>query len=283
MRKSLSRGAARGAALLLVTAGLVPLAILAMGLGEGTRRAIRRSWCKGACWLLGVRLSRKGDGFRGCPTLFVANHVSYLDILALGAFLGGTFIAKAEVAGWPLLGFLSRLDRTFFVRRHWRQALIQRNTLAARMRRGESFVLFGEGTSTDGLAVRKIKTSLLGVADPFVLDRPIAVQAVALTYVRLADGTAITPETCGLYAWYGEATLLPHLWNVLQMRGVEVRVVLHEPALSWSVPNRKVLGRELHDAIARTLATSRGEIPALPPARARRLSGGPLPATDPQR
>ncbi len=262
MRPRRARAVARGAAFLLLTAFLVPFALLALlaDWPAGTRR-VRWLWSRGTAALLGVRVSVAGGGrpFADCPTLFVANHVSYVDILALGAALGGggTFVAKSEIAGWAVFGTLARLTGTFFVRRHWRQALIQRNALAARMRAGESFVLFAEGTSTDGLGVRRFKTSLLSVAEPWVLDCPVAVQAVTLAYVRLADGTPIGPGNCDLYAWHGDAAFLPHLLGVLRADGVEVRVALHEPVLSWSVQSRKALGRQLHGQVAEALARCR--------------------------
>jgi 1-acyl-sn-glycerol-3-phosphate acyltransferase len=143
--------------------------------------------------------------------------------------------------------------------------------LAARLRSGESFVLFAEGTSTDGLALQPFKTTLLSVAEPWVLDCPIAVQAVTLAYVRLADGTPIGPTNCHLYAWYGEGEFLPHLLRMLHLDGVQIHVVLHEPVLSWSVQSRKVLGRQLHDQVALGLVLNRGrpmvEEPKQDPAR----------------
>ena len=196
-----------------------------MALGPFATNGVRRLWCRGTARILGMRLDVSGLPFTDCPTLFVANHVSYLDILVLGAQLDATFIAKAEVASWPLFGLLARITRTFFVKRHWRQALIQRNALAARMRGGESFILFAEGTSGNGLAVRRLKTSLLSVAEPWVLDCPVAVQGVTLAYVRLADGSPVDRTNCDRYAWHGDARLVPHLWDVLQMDGVEVRTV----------------------------------------------------------
>ena len=252
------RAAARSAAFLGLSVLLVLLSPLFLPFGLKGKQVLRRAWSRGSCWLLNIKVSREGTAFRDCPTLVVANHVSYIDIIALGCLVDGTYIAKSDVAGWPLLGFLSRIAGTFFVRRHWRQALIQRNALAARMREGESFVLFAEGTSTNGLAVRKFKTSLLSVAEPWVIDRPIAVQGATLVYYRLRDGTPITPENCDLYAWHGDAPLVPHLWQVLQMDGIELRVVLHEPVLSWSVQSRKILGRNLRDLISLTLAAHRG-------------------------
>ncbi|MFO1073451.1 MAG: lysophospholipid acyltransferase family protein [Geminicoccaceae bacterium] len=262
MRPRPVRAALRLAAFLGLTAALLPFALLALLGSRAALLRVRAWWSQGVCALLGVRVTRQGRAFTACPTLFVVNHVSYLDVPVLGALLGGTFVAKAEVAGWPLIGQLARLCGTFFVRRHWRQALIQRNALAARLRRGESFVLFAEGTSGNGLGVRRFKTSLLSVAEPWVLDCPIAVQPVTLAFVRLADGTPVSARNCHLYAWYDDALLAPHLWQVLQMDGIEVQVILHEPVLSWSVQSRKILGRQLEQQIAASLAQARAAGPA---------------------
>ena len=271
MDKSLLRGAVRGVSFLALTALLLILYLPAMALGTRARLAVRWLWCRGTAWILGVRIIMAGRAFTDCPTLLVANHVSYLDILALGAFVDGTFIAKSEIAGWPLFGTLGRLTGTLFVRRHWRSALIQRNALAARMRQGESFILFGEGTSSDGLAVRPIKTSLLSVAEPWVLDCPIAVQPVTLVYALLADGTPIGRTNCDLYAWHSDAEFMPHLWGALQLGGIEVHVVAGDPVLSWSVKSRKLLGRELRGQLGTELAQSRLAAGAEPSAE--RLDG----------
>lgn len=251
------RGALRAALFLALTAVLLVVFVAALAGGRRATLVVRRWWCRATAYLLGVRITARGQPFTACPTLYVANHVSYLDILALGALTGGTFVAKAEIASWPLFGTLGRITRTFFIRRHWRSALIQRNDLAARLRTGESFVLFGEGTSSNGLSVLPIKTSLLSVAEPWVLDCPIAVQPITLAYLRLGDGTLVTAETCDLYAWYGLAEFLPHLWRALRARGVEIEVIIGSPVLSWSVRSRKILGRELRAQLSGELAEAR--------------------------
>ena len=243
-----------------LTAAMLALCAPTLPFGAGPMLRLRRLWCRGTCWLLGVRVTCEGRPFGACPTLLVANHVSYLDIAVLGSFVDATFVAKSEVAGWPLFGLLGRVTRTLFVERHWRQALVQRDALADRMRAGESFVLFGEGTSTNGLQVRRFKTSLLSVAEPWIVDRPVAVQPTALAYVRLADGTPFGPGNCDLYAWHSDAELVPHLWDVLRMGGVEVRLVLGEPVPSWSVRSRKLLGPEMRDAVERALRRSRAAL-----------------------
>src|SRR4051794_22631365 len=81
-------------------------------------------------------------------------------------------------------------------------------------------------------------------------------QPVTLAYTRLAEGSAVGPENCDLYAWHADATLLPHLWNVLQLGGVELLVTAGDPVLSWSVASRKTLGPALRDQLLRDLAQS---------------------------
>ena len=254
MTKRPLRGALRGFLFLALTGILLLVHLPAMVLGKRATLAVRRLWCRATARILGVRATVTGRPFGACPTLYVANHVSYLDVLVLGAVLDATFIAKAEIASWPLFGLLGRLTRTLFVRRHWRSALVQRNTLAGRMRLGESFILFGEGTSSNGLGVLPLKTSLLSVAEPWILDCPVAVQPVTLAFTRLADGTPIGCHNCDRYAWHSDAEFLPHLWGALQLDGLEIRVAVAEPVLSWSVKSRKVLGRELQARLSGDLA-----------------------------
>lgn len=258
MPLALFRAVWRAAVFVALTLVLLPFAVLLHPLGSAPRTIIRRLWCRGVCLILGLRTRRLGEPFHACPTLFVANHVSYLDICLIGGFIDATFIAKSEVAAWPLFGLLARLGQTMFIRRHWRQALIQRDMLAERMRWGESFVLFAEGTSTDGLDLAPLKTSLLSVAEPWILDRPIAVQPLTLTYLRLADGSLIDASNADRYAWWGDTEMLPHLLRLLCLPGAEIVVQLGAPVLSWEVSSRKALGRALHAEIRSTLQDARG-------------------------
>jgi 1-acyl-sn-glycerol-3-phosphate acyltransferase len=145
-----------------------------------------------------------------------------------------------------------------FIKRHWRQALIQRNAIAARMRDGdESFVLFAEGTSTNGLAVKPFKTSLLSVAS--LGAGPAGRRAGRDARLQPARRrTPVSLANCDLYAWYADMPFMPHLWEVLRQPGIEIEVEFQEPVLSWSVPSRKPLGKALRAAIAGRLVALRG-------------------------
>jgi 1-acyl-sn-glycerol-3-phosphate acyltransferase len=253
------RATVRAVLFLALTGVLVATYPVAIALGTRVRQAWRRVWCLGTSRIMGVRAVARGAGFAACPTVLVPNHVSYLDVLVLGSFTDATFIGKSEIDGWPLFGFLARVTGTMFVRRHWRQAKAQRDAIAARMREGESFVLFAEGTSSNGLTVKPFKTTLLSVAEPWVLDRPVAAQGVTLAYVSLADGRPFTAANCDHYAWYDEMPFAPHLWDLMRLRGVRVEVEFHEPVLSWAVASRKALGPALRAEVAGRLAALRGD------------------------
>lgn len=266
------RAIGRAVAFVGVTITLLPLFALAGCHSRAAAQPIRKLWSRFCLRLLGLEVTYRGRPVEACAALLVANHVSYLDIVLLAARTDATFIAKAEVAGWPLFGAIGRAAGTFFIRRRWRDVLVQRNTLAARLRRGESFILFAEGTSTNGLDVLPLKTSLLSVAEPWVLDRPIAVQPVTLAYRRLRGGAPITAENCQRYAWCGDDELVPHLWAMLQDDGCEIEVVFGAPLMSWAVTSRKLLGPD----IRRTMITELLP-PAFAPVTAEPSSAEPVP------
>jgi len=117
---SWGRSATRLLLLLLITALLVPLYLAAFALNRRMRAAIVRLWFRGACRMCSLRLRVIGTPRHDAPTLFAVNHVSYLDIPALGAVVDATFVAKREVKSWPFFGPLARLVRTEFIGRETR-------------------------------------------------------------------------------------------------------------------------------------------------------------------
>jgi len=247
------RAVGRALLFLAMTGVLLLLHVAIARLGESARAFLRRLWCRGCCRILGLEVTVTGRPASALPTLFVANHVSYLDIPVLGGVATPTFIAKAEVAGWPLFGLLGRLGSTLFIRRHWRDARNQCRRLADRLARGESFLLFAEGTSGDGLDILPFKTSLFAVAEPRWRRRPMLVQPVTLVYRALHDGTPITAANAELYAWIGEATLLAHLWNVLKRPGARIELAFGKPVAARKISSRKELAARLHSEMRETL------------------------------
>lgn len=260
------RAVLRTLLLVLQTLVLVPLFLVVRPFGARPAVAVARLWFRGFLAVAGVRVSVSGTPGGGRPILYVPNHVSYLDIAILGARLRAFFTAKSEVVSWPLFGAIGRLGRTIFLRRRRMEARRQRDLLARRLGDGDDVVLFAEGTSSDGMSVLPFKTSLLGVAEPGITARPIHIQPVSLVYLHMRDGTPLAAAGMDRYAWYGDATLLPHLWRVLRLPGCAVEVRFHEPVGSEYVRCRKALGREVRAVLAEAIEGAHRRLTAQPPA-----------------
>src|SRR5262249_10833230 len=144
-----------------------------MVIGIAVQSLILRLWRNGAgvlprafLWwvgkVLGLRVILKGEIARSAPVLVVSNHVSWLDIVALGGLVPLSFVAKSEVAGWPIIGTLARLHRAIFVDRTRRSATHDITRLIGhRLVAGDTIVLFGEGTTGDGNRVLPFRPALL--------------------------------------------------------------------------------------------------------------------------
>lgn len=153
----------------------------------------------------------------GVPALWCANHVSWLDVIALGAIADVDFVSKAEVRGWPLIGWLARAAGTVFIRRGAGEVGGISRVLAEKLKQGHSIVVFPEGTTSRGERVEKLHPRLFGAA----LASASPVQPVALRYLEQGTLSERAP-------FVGEQTLLRHLLGVLKHGGgidVEVRLL----------------------------------------------------------
>jgi 1-acyl-sn-glycerol-3-phosphate acyltransferase len=244
-----ARLVARGAALAAWTAALFLLwalgalpALLKRGLPTW-RAWMLSSWSRGVCRLLGLRLGVDGPRPRGA-FLLVANHLSYLDVVVLSALVPCAFVAKAEVARWPVLGFLARAMGTLFVPREDRRALGGLNArLAARLARGETLVLFPEGTSTAGVRVISFRPALLQPA----AELGLAVRYAALRYATPAGERPPEEVVC----WWGDMTFAPHLLELLRLPRVEALVRFGPEPIS--AQDRKTLAARLERAVSERL------------------------------
>jgi len=190
------------------------------------------------------------------PTLFISNHASYLDIIVLGSVLDANFVAKAEVAGWPGFGFLSRIARTVFVNRARGATARERDQLSTRLHEGDSLILFPEGTSDDGNRVLPFKSSLFAVAQMRTSDgQALPVQPVSLAYTKL-DGQPMGRALRPFYAWYGDMTLAGHLFQALGLGQVTIEVVFHPTITIADFTDRKALANHCHDVVSHAVVAS---------------------------
>ena len=197
----------------------------------------------------GIR--RTGAEPGGPGTLFVVNHVSWLDIPVLASALDANFISKDEVAGWPLLGTLARRVGTHFVARDRRhQVGAQKDGIAARLGAGESLILFPEGTTSDGRGVLPFRSSLFAAA-PFAAR----VQPVALCYSR-RDGTPLDPTELGVLGWVGAEPLLPNAARIARF-GLSAEIRLLPAFTPPADMSRKQLADRCREAVADAYAAMR--------------------------
>ncbi|MBB3770722.1 1-acyl-sn-glycerol-3-phosphate acyltransferase [Angulomicrobium tetraedrale] len=221
----------------LVTLIGIPLQWLAVRYRLPARRTLPLLYHRIVLALVGVRVRVVGAPATARPLLLVSNHVSWLDICVLGSCLPLCFVAKAEVAGWPGIGLLAKLQRTIFVDRTSRAATGKvAGEMAARMNDGDPVVLFAEGTSSDGNRVLQFRSALIGAARATLGEGAAAgdaagaaiLQPLAIAYVR-QNGVPLGRAGRPRLAWYGDMDLAPHLLAVLRRGAVDVEVHFGAP------------------------------------------------------
>ncbi|HWA31818.1 MAG TPA: lysophospholipid acyltransferase family protein [Rhizomicrobium sp.] len=207
--------------------------------------------------VFGIRVTVIGKPVQDRGVLMVSNHSSYLDILALGGVARVSFVAKSEVASWPLFGTFARLQRTVFVERERRSKTGEsRDQLRERLVEGDALVLFPEGTSNDGNRVLPFKSALMGAAETQVgIDadgKPIhvPVQPVSITYVGV-HGIPMGREFRPFFAWYGDMELVDHLWEGLVTGPVDVVIEFHPPLTVDEAGGRKRLAPLVEQTVRR--------------------------------
>jgi 1-acyl-sn-glycerol-3-phosphate acyltransferase len=243
------RATARLAALVLWTALTTPAFVLAKLVSRRLARLVLGSWHRGALAIAGVRLITRGEPCGNPGTLLVANHVSYLDIPVLGALAGVDFVAKAEIAGWPVMGAIGRLIDTLYVERRVSASATARDALAGRLSDGGRLAMFPEGTTTDGRRVLPFRSAPFAALEA---TPQACVQPVTLRYAAL-DGLPIDRERRWQVAWCGEAELVPHLWALLASGAIVAEVEFHAP-IPAGAADRKQLAQRCHAAVAGGLA-----------------------------
>ena len=233
---------------------LLPAQALAVALKSPARFRIPRFYHAACARIAGIDIVVRGEPARPGPVLVVSNHSSYLDIMVLGALIRGSFVAKSEVAGWPGVGVLAKLQQTVFIERKARStAARQRDDMKARLEAGDTLILFPEGTSSDGNRTLPFKTALFAVAGTRIDGKPLTVQPVSVTATRL-DGLPMGFAFRPFYAWYGDMDLAPHLWQAFSAGRMEVVVEFHAPVTLDAFSSRKALAEHCHRAVAHGVA-----------------------------
>jgi 1-acyl-sn-glycerol-3-phosphate acyltransferase len=211
---------------------------------RATQKRLMRYWARGLIKVFGVKLETLGE----LPPpqqgrMLVLNHISWLDAMVVDAATPVYFVAKSEVKGWPLLGWLCRRVDTLFIRRGVRRDTVEVNEkIINLLQHGELVSIFPEGTTTTGVTVGHFHSSLLQGA----LDADALIQPVALRY---HDGRGNLNEEV---AYVGDTTFMQSLRATLRTSSLHATLV-YLPVLSVTEQNRRELAGQAQTAIRQCL------------------------------
>ncbi len=240
------RVALRTLALLVLMITFVPLHYLYRIFAYGS--PFPMLFLRYAARISGAKVEVKGTHLKR-DVFYVANHVSWLDILSMAGACGTAFVAKAELATAPLVGWLASLNRTVFVKREHRMGVAEQiNALKEALADNWAVTVFPEGTTTDGQSLLPFKTSMLSVLEP--PPPGVLVQPVLLDYGSVAEWIG----------WIGEESGLNNAKRVLARKGTfPLRVEFLEPFSPEDFRGRKAIGQESRRRIEEALCEALGK------------------------
>ncbi|MDI3469400.1 MAG: Acyl-CoA:1-acyl-sn-glycerol-3-phosphate acyltransferase [Pseudolabrys sp.] len=217
------------------------------------------------CRALRINVTINGAPVRGRPVLTVSNHVSWVDIVVLASVAPMVFIAKREVASWPLIGAAARVQKVVFVDRTRRQQTGDAvREIAQRLRGGHPVVLFAEGTSGDGNHVLPFRTALIGAVEAACNDAglgEVLLQPMSICYTA-QQGMAMTMRERPIVAWYGDLDFFPHFTAFIRRGVVDVSVSFGTAIAADASHNRKEVTKALETAVRHmTVVASRHALP----------------------
>ena len=210
------------------------------GSGLHTHPHVTTWWHNRAADVLGVRVTVSGPRPHA-PALLVSNHVSWLDVVVLGALTHTDFLSKHEIRAWPVVGWLAARSGTLFIRRGNHEAGSVGKQIGDRLRHQGMVTLFPEGTTTDGREVRPFFSRLLAAA----IDTRTEVTPVTLRYHIDGDYDALAPYT-------DHQPIVDNLRGLVTREHTEVNVVFGRP-IPLSGRSRKQIAELAHDEILATL------------------------------
>lgn len=197
------------------------------------------------CLIFRISIRLKGHPADG-HVVYVGNHLSYIDIAAIGAKLNATFISKEEVRSWPVLGILATLGKTVFIERTRNAATKCIADIKKTLSNGRNLILFPEGTSTNGMNVLPFKSTLFELFLNQELKDKLKIQPFTITLLK-TNTHAITKESdYDLYAWYGDMKFFPHLWELAKSKGAEILITYHPARHAADYNDRKAFAHDCH-------------------------------------
>jgi 1-acyl-sn-glycerol-3-phosphate acyltransferase len=210
-----------------------------------SKMRLTKWWSKGLLKHFGVSVITHGKlpDDHLANTMFLANHVSWLDIYALNSIIPLQFIAKSDINNWPILGYLVRKSGTIFINRDSRKDTSRIViTTTENLAIGGNVGFFPEGTTTDGTIIERFKSSIVQAA----INAKSTIYPVAIRY-PLADGNINTAV-----AYAGDTTMGEAMMNALKQKKTIVELHFLAP-INSPTANRQKLTQAAYDAISKAL------------------------------
>ena len=236
----------RTLAILVLLGALVPLHYLYRVFAYGSPMPML--FLRYTAWIVGARVTIVGTPLRR-DVFFIANHISWIDILSMAGASGTAFVAKQELSDVPVIGWLCGLNRTVFVKRENRVGVAEQiNALKEALADNWSVTIFPEGTVTDGHSLLPFKSSMISVLEP--PPPGVMVQPVVLDY----------GENSEEIGWVGQESGLHNAKRIMARRG-SFPLTLHylEPFSPADYRGRKAIAAKAREEIEKQLVANLGK------------------------
>lgn len=234
-------------AVISVTLGVYSVFMMGYGILKLFNRPIDRwrnsclmTWGKWAAFTLSVKVHVEGE-IPEPPFFLVSNHLSYVDIIVLLSRLKTTFVAKAEVAEWPVLGFIAKTIGIVFVDRSRRSDVHRVNEeIASSVTENRGLTLFPEGTTSPGSKVLRFRAGLLD----FPARSDLGAHYCALSYkTENGDDNAYK-----IVSWWGDSPLNTHITRLAKERKIDATISFGDNVIKEQ--DRKILSEKLHNQVS---------------------------------
>src|SRR5687768_13737353 len=223
-----------------IISGLIQSAVYPH-LNQPAQRRMSQKWSATLLAILHIRLRYSGTppALTAQRVMLAANHVSWLDVYSLNSVCPARFVAKSEIRGWPLFGWLSNNVGTLFIERTKRRDTARINDhIAEALNNGDRVAVFPEGGTSDGTVLHHFHASLLQPA----VSVSAMLHPVAIRYTDMAGNISQA-------AAYFRISLLESVRQVLSQPHIDVELVFTE-AIDSHGKNRRAIGSRAEHAIA---------------------------------
>ena len=237
----------------LLTLCLVPFQIIILLFSKGTiSYYLPRLWHKGILKIANTKVIISGEMPSSGKNFYIGNHISSMDIPILGSHIIASFVAKSDVASYPLFGFLARTQQTLFISRNPKDAKKAYAQIRAVLQDQKSIILFPEGTSTDASHIEPFKSSLFALPIELAADE-IKIIPFTLALLSVEGSTDLTRARRNQFTLSVDVEFWQKFFSIMGLSEAVVRLHFHAPLTPTTSMDRKILAGQAHEIVSAPL------------------------------